>query len=71
MPAFAENLATLSDLLMKGKSEQVQMNEAQEHAYSLLKEYLLQECLEVVWGVEDIPGKENIGADFWSGTGYC
>ena len=21
--------------------------------------------------VEDIPGKENIGADFWSHTGYC
>ena len=118
MPAFAENSATLSDLLMIGKSKQVQLNEAQEHAYSLLKEYLLQECLAVVWGircfklylagksfspktddkplkylkdasyqndrvfhwamavqeyslrVEDIPCKENIGADFWSGTGY-
>ena len=33
----------LSDLLKKGKSEQVQWNEAQERAYSLLKEYLLQE----------------------------
>ena len=30
---------------MKGKSEQVQWNEAQERAYSLLKEYLLQEPL--------------------------
>ena len=148
-------------------SEQVQWNEAQEHAYSLLKEYLPQEpvlklpdlmkpfvlrtdasgirvaavllqenkgklypvgyankklslaevkysiiekvCLAVVWGirrfklylagkrftlqtnhkplkylkhaayqndrmfpfrVEDVPGKENIGSDFWSPTGY-
>ena len=33
IPALAE----------KGKSEQVQLNEAQEHACSLLKEYLLQE----------------------------
>ena len=30
----------LSDLLKNGKSEQVQWNEAQECAYSLLKEYL-------------------------------
>ena len=30
-------------LLKKGKSEQVKLNEAQEHAYSLIKEYLLQE----------------------------
>ena len=176
IPAFAEISVPLSDLLKKGKSEQVQWNEAQERAYSLLKEYLLQEpllklpdlmkpfvlrtdasgvgvaavllqenegklypvgyaikklspaevkypiiekeCLAVVWGiehfklylagkrfalqtdhkplkyqkdavyqnecvfrwamvvqeyffhVEDIPGKENIGADFWSRTGY-
>ena len=42
IPAFAEISAPLSDL-KKGKSEQVQWNEAQEHAYSLLKEYLLQE----------------------------
>ena len=41
--AFAEISAPLSDLLKKGKSEQVQLNEAQELAYSLLKEYLLQE----------------------------
>ena len=40
-PAFAEISAPLSDLLKKGKSEQVQWNEAQERAYSLLKEYLL------------------------------
>ena len=33
----------LSDLFKKGKSEQVQWNEAQERAYSLLKEYMLQE----------------------------
>ena len=43
IPAFAEISAPLSDLLKKGKSEQVQWNEAHEHAYSLLKEYLLQE----------------------------
>ena len=43
IPAFAEISAHLSDLLKKGKSEQVQWNEAQERAYSLLKEYLLQE----------------------------
>ena len=35
----------LSDLLKKGKSEQVQWYEAQECAYSLLKEYLLQEAV--------------------------
>ena len=43
IPAFAEISAPLSNLLKKGKSEQVQWNEAQELAYSLLKEYLLQE----------------------------
>ena len=43
IPAFAKISAPLSDLLKKGKSEQVQCNEAQERAYSLLKEYLLQE----------------------------
>ena len=42
IPAFAEISASLSDLLKKGMSEQVQWNEAQERAYSLLKEYLLQ-----------------------------
>ena len=41
IPAFAEISAPLSDLLKKGKSDQY--NEAQERAYSLLKEYLLQE----------------------------
>ena len=41
--AFAEISAPLSDPLKKGKSEQVQWNEAQEGAYSLFKEYLLQE----------------------------
>ena len=41
IPAFAEISAPPSDLLKKGKSEQVQWNEAQERAYSLLKEYLL------------------------------
>ena len=40
IPVFTEISAPLSK---KGKSEQVQWNEAQEHAYSLLKEYLLQE----------------------------
>ena len=40
---FAEVSVPLSDLLKKGKSEQVQWNETQERAYSLLKEYLLQE----------------------------
>ena len=43
IPAFAEISAPLSDLLKQGNSEQVQWNEAQERAYSLLKEYLLQE----------------------------
>ena len=44
IPAFAEISAPLSDdLLKKGKSEQVQWNEAQERSFSLLKEYLLQE----------------------------
>ena len=43
IPAFAKISAPLSDLLKKGKSEQVQWYEAQERAYSLLKEYLLQE----------------------------
>ena len=41
--AFAEILAPLSNLLKKGKSEQVQWNKGQERAYSLLKDYLLQE----------------------------
>ena len=35
--AFAKVSAPLSDFLRKGKSEQVQWNEAQERAYSLLK----------------------------------
>ena len=43
IPAFAEISAPLSDLHKKGKSEQVQWNEAQERANSLLKEYLLKE----------------------------
>ena len=43
IPTFAEISAPLSNLLKKGKSQQVQWNEAQERAYSLLKEYLLQE----------------------------
>ena len=43
IPAFINVLALLSDQLKKEKSEQVQWNEAQESAYSLLKEYLLQE----------------------------
>ena len=43
IPAFAEVSVPLSDLLKKGKSDQVQWNEAQERAFSLLKEYLLQE----------------------------
>ena len=41
--AFIKVSAPLSDILKKGKSEQVQWNEAQELAYSLLKQYLLQE----------------------------
>ena len=43
IPTFAETSALLSNLLKKGMSGQVQWNEAQECAYSLLKEYLLQE----------------------------
>ena len=38
------DVITLSrDNLEKGKAEHIQWSEAQEHAYSLLKEYLLQE----------------------------
>ena len=43
IPTFAKISVPLSDLLKKGMSEQVKWNEAQECAYSLLKEYLLQE----------------------------
>ena len=43
IPAFAEISAPLTDLLKKGKAEHIQWNEAKERAYSLLKEYLLQE----------------------------
>ena len=43
IPAFAEISAPLTDLLKKGKAEHIQWREAQERAYSLLKEYLLQE----------------------------
>ena len=39
IPTLAEISAPLSNLLKKGMSEQVQWNEAQECAYSLLKEY--------------------------------
>ena len=35
--------ASLTDLLKKGKAENIQWSEAQERAYSVLKEYLLQE----------------------------
>ena len=41
--AFAEISATLIDLLKKGKAKHIQRIEAQKRAYSLLKEYLLQE----------------------------
>ena len=43
IPAFTEISAPLTDLLKKGKAEHIQWSEAQERAYSLLKEYLLQE----------------------------
>ena len=43
IPAFAEISAPLTDLLKKGKAEHIQWSEAQKRAYSLLKEYLLQE----------------------------
>ena len=43
IPAFAEISAPLTGLLKKGKAEHIQWSEAQERAYSLLKEYLLQE----------------------------
>ena len=43
IPAFVDISGPLSNLLKKGKSEQVQWNEAQERAYSLLKDYLLHE----------------------------
>ena len=38
IPAFAEISGPLTDLLRKGKAEHIQWNEAQERAYSLLKE---------------------------------
>ena len=43
IPAFAEISAPLTDLLKKWKAEHIQWSKAQERAYSLLKEYLLQE----------------------------
>ena len=43
IPAFAEISTPLTDLLKKGKAEHIQWSEAQKRAYSLLKEYLLQE----------------------------
>ena len=43
IPAFAKIAVLLSDPLKKGKSGKVQLNEAQEPAYSLIKKYLLQE----------------------------
>ena len=43
VPAFAEISAPLTDLLKEGKAEHIQWSEAQERAYSLLKEYLLQD----------------------------
>ena len=46
IPAFAEISAPLTDLLKEGKAEHIQWSEAQEaqeRAYSLLREYLLQE----------------------------
>ena len=43
IPAFAEISAPLTDLLKKEKSEHIQWSEGQGRAYSLLKEYLLQE----------------------------
>ena len=43
IPAFAEISAPFTDLLKKGKSEHIQWSEGQERAYSLLKEYLLQQ----------------------------
>ena len=45
IPTFAEITAILSDLLKKGMSEQVQWKAAQERAYSLLNEYLIQEAV--------------------------
>ena len=43
IPAFAKISTPLTDLLKKGKAEHIRWSEAQERAYSLLKEYLLQE----------------------------
>ena len=43
IPDSAEISAPLTDLPKKGKAEHIQCSEAQEHAFSLLKEYLLQE----------------------------
>ena len=43
IPAFTKISAPLTDLLKQGKAEHIQWSEAQERAYSLIKEYLLQE----------------------------
>ena len=43
IPAFTKILAPLTDLEKKGKAKHIQWIEAQEHAYFLLKEYLLRE----------------------------
>ena len=43
IPAFAEISVPLTNHLRKGKAEHIQWSKAQEHVYSLLKEYLLQD----------------------------
>ena len=45
--AFAKISVPLSDLLKNGKSEQTQWNEAQERAYSLLKDTCYKNTLTV------------------------
>ena len=45
IPAFINVSAPLSDHFKKEKPEQVRWNEAQERAYSLLKEYILRELV--------------------------
>jgi hypothetical protein len=43
IPMFAQHAAPLNDLLRKGQPEKIQWGDAQERAYELLKECLLQE----------------------------
>ena len=57
IPAFADISAPLTDLLKKGKADHIQWSKAQERAYSLLKEYLLQEPVLKLPDLDYIPAR--------------